>query len=243
VSSKLGTQIAGASVSMEGHGLIGLVVDSALDKSDGVPDGLFPVCAVVSDGKSDVIDVLAWLDRGRISVVEWAPLKAELASETSAQIAIYRVSESDVAARSGRLEQLFQWSRKPEIQCRLHAARAMATFAAEPRARMRLVEMMDDENIAVWMDATTTLLVHGGDLGLEAVLTELARREDDNQVDHLYDAVRDVALDVDTRLIVKAHDIAERMDSDSLRTCVGYLVRDLQNAPVELPEIGGGITQ
>ncbi|WP_139347787.1 hypothetical protein [Nocardia donostiensis] len=83
------------------------------------------------------------------------------------------------------LKSAFDKSRDPDVGERIAAVRMLADHITEPVARQRLGEMLDDDNIAVFVEAAEVLVTWRGEQGLIAVLSELGRRAGDADLDYI----------------------------------------------------------
>ncbi|QNG17401.1 HEAT repeat domain-containing protein [Rhodococcus triatomae] len=80
---------------------------------------------------------------------------------------------------------LIQASHSSEWSLRERACYAMSPHISDQAIANRLAEMLHDPDIAVQVAAAEVLARRGGRSGLIAVLTELGRRVDDPDADHI----------------------------------------------------------
>lgn len=90
-----------------------------------------------------------------------------------------------MTADADRLDPALEQSTSEDTGVRIQAAKELAGHLNAPPARARLVEMLDDRNIAVQIEAAEILTRNGGTEGLLAVLNVLGRRADDPSADYI----------------------------------------------------------
>ncbi|MFE1595343.1 hypothetical protein [Nocardia sp. NPDC058705] len=90
-----------------------------------------------------------------------------------------------MATHNSRLNDALTRSRSEHSSTRVGAIPDLGLLIAEPEARARLVEMLDDDIVTMEIDAADVLVRYGGDSGLARVLDVLGRRRDDPDADYI----------------------------------------------------------
>lgn len=83
-------------------------------------------------------------------------------------------------------------SRSADFDARDKAVMRMANHLEDPVVHQRLVEMLDDPDIAVQVSAVESLATRGGRSGIEAILHNLGGRIDDPDADSMVDKLQEL---------------------------------------------------
>ncbi|GAA5068410.1 HEAT repeat domain-containing protein [Nocardia callitridis] len=119
-------------------------------------------------------------------------------------------------------------SRDENTGVRLSAVVVLSQNIEDLRAKDRLVEMLDDDNVTVEVDAAEALARFGGVDGVLAVLENLGGRGDDSDADYLAYKL----YELNARHVISVSDIADTVD-------VALLSENQQLGLQDVAEVGG----